>query len=150
VLVTSTFFLPPGPGVASGWWGNATTLSGRSLGRTGSNVASLGDGRIAYTTEQGGVEQIDLLDLASEETRTIATFPGSARVEGIGLGKTQLAWAQLSFGFTPPSTGRFPCVSRVSVGPTELLETSLSASDLPIVVDGTTVAPAGAPVCPER
>ncbi len=149
VLVTSTFLLPPGPATASGWWGNATMRTGRSLGPTGSNVASLAEGRIAYTTAQGGVEQIDVLDLASGETHTVATFPGSARVEGVGLGKTQLAWAQQSFGFTPPTPGGYRCVTQVSVGPTELLEASLSASDLPIVVDGVAVAPAGAPQCPE-
>jgi hypothetical protein len=149
VLVTSTSFLPPGPAIAHGWWGNATTPNGRSLGETGHNVASLADGRIAYTTEQAGVEQIDVLDLASGTTRTLVTFPGSAEVEGVGLGSTQLAWAQQSFGFTPPTTSGFSCVSRVSAGPTELLETSLSAPGLPIVVDGATVAPAGAPPCPE-
>jgi hypothetical protein len=149
VLVTSTFFEPPGPGVAHGWWGNATTRTGRSLGETGRNVASLADGRIAYTTVQAGVEQIDLLDLESGTTRTLVTFPGSAQVEGVAVGKARLAWAQESFGFTPPSTGGNRCVSRVSVGPTELLETALSAPRLPLVVDGVAVAPAVGPPCIE-
>jgi hypothetical protein len=149
VLVTSRFFVPPGPAIAHGWWGNATTPTGRSLGETAHNVASLAEGRIAYVSEQAGVEQINVLDLASDTTRTLVTFPGSARVEGVGIGKTRLAWAQQSFGYTPPTTGGFPCVSQVSVSPTELLESALSTTGLPIVVDGVAVAPAGAPPCPE-
>jgi len=148
VLVTSTYVLPPSSS-AFGWWGNASTSTGRLLGANTSVVASLADGRIAYATGTGGVEHIDVLNLATGKTQTVVTFPGSARVRGIGMGKTRLAWAQQSYGYTSPTTGGHVCVSRMPVGPTELLETPLVASGGPIVVDGASVAPAGARLCPE-
>jgi hypothetical protein len=130
---------PPGPAVAFAWWGNARTRVGRALGPTASVAAALSDGHIAYATNRGGVEHIDLLSLATRKTRTMVTFPGSARVEGVGLDNTRLAWAQQSYGYTTQGSG---CASLDAVGSAELAETSLSSSGPPVVVKGVPVPPA--------
>jgi hypothetical protein len=139
VLVTD----PPFRREAFGWWGNATARVGRLLHQTGFIGASLSDGRIAYVTDRGGVEHIDVLNLTTRKTRTEVTFPGSARVLGLGLGKTGLAWAQQSYGHAlRTNVGPRSCVETVPVGPPELAETPLSASGPPIVVKGFPVPPA--------
>lgn len=61
-------------GTASGWWGNARIRVGRPLGEPADGA--LADGRIAYVSNQGAEEQIDLLNLRTGETRTEVAFPG--------------------------------------------------------------------------
>jgi hypothetical protein len=126
------------------WWGGPATPIGRALPRT--SDASLSQGRIAYSTAQGGVEHIDLLNLKTQKTRTMVVFPGSARIEGVGLGDGRLAWAQRSYGYTI-ATKTHPCVESTSIGYAELLETPLSAPSNPIVIHGISVRPATGPIC---
>jgi hypothetical protein len=138
VLVTD----PPFRREAFGWWGNATKRVGSLLHQTGFVGGSLSAGRIAYLTGRGGVEHIDVLNLRTRKTRTEVTFPGSARVLGVGLGKTRVAWAQQSFGYAVrTNAGPRSCVEIVPVGSPELAETALSASGPPIVVKGVPVSP---------
>jgi hypothetical protein len=126
------------------WWGGPATPIGRSLQLTGE--PSLSEGRIAYATYGGGVEQIDVLDLRTGRSRTAVEFPGSARVEGVGLGRATLAWAQQSYGYTLPA-GSPSCVSQTPVGSTELEQVPLSRSRWPVLVSGVSVAPATGPIC---
>jgi hypothetical protein len=150
VLVTSSFFIPPGPGSAFAWWANARTRVVHSLGRTANVAAALSEGRIAYATDRGPVQHIDVLNLTTRKTRTMVTFPGSARVLGVGLGKTRLAWAQQSDGYSAPvSFGKRSCVFSRPIGSPELAERSLSASGFPIAVKGVSVPPAAALLCPK-
>ncbi|HEV2924376.1 MAG TPA: hypothetical protein VGW98_10105 [Solirubrobacteraceae bacterium] len=142
VLVTD----PPFRREAFGWWGNAAVRVGRLLHQTGFIGASLSAGRIAYVSGRGGVEHIDVLNLTTRKTRTEVTFPGSARVLGVGLGKTRVAWAQQSIGYVT-RTDFHSCVETVSVGSPELAQTPLSASGPPIVVKGVPVTPATGPRC---
>jgi hypothetical protein len=126
------------------WWGGPATPIGRALAVN--SEASLSQGRIAYATSQGGVEHIDLLNLKTQKTRTMVAFPGSARIEGVGLGDGRLAWAQRSYGYTT-ATKAHACVESTPVGYTELLEMPLSAPFNPIVVHGIAVPPAAGPIC---
>jgi hypothetical protein len=137
VLVTSVGHLPDGH--ASGWWGNPRTRVGRPLESENTGpAASLSEGRIAYASSREGETSIDVLDLASGRTRTTVTFSGSARLQGFGLGRTVLAWAQQSYAYKlyteRHEQGRPSCVGEAPVGSTELIETPLSAVGLPIVV----------------
>jgi hypothetical protein len=150
VLVTSnshsfrTFAEPEAQGTASGWWGNATTHGVRRL--TDPAAGTLSEGRIAYVTKQGGEQQIDVLNLATGNATAAVVFPGSPSVAGVGLRKTQLAWAQRSYGYTI-GTGWFgvPCVD-TAIGSVQLAEASLSGSGPSIVVGGPVPRPAG-PTC---
>jgi hypothetical protein len=143
-VLVSGFTGPVTCGCSFAWWGGPTTPIGRALPLTGD--ASLSQGRIAYATGQGGVEHIDLLNLKTRKTRTMVAFPGSARIEGVGLGDGRLAWAQRSYGYTT-ATKAHSCVESKPVGYTELLETPLSAPANPIVVHGIAVPPAAGPIC---
>jgi len=155
VLVTDHFiFLGPGDvSFTRGWWGSAKTRLGYELDQQGSAIASLSEGRIAYASDRGGVEHIDVLNLTTRKTRTPVTFPGSVRVEGVGLRSDRLAWAQQSYGYqtitgTPiGTTVQSRCVAYGPVGPTELAETTISAHRLPLVVKGISVPPAVGPTC---
>jgi hypothetical protein len=86
-------------------------------------------------------------NLSSDTTRTLATFPGSARVLGIGLHGTHLAWAQQSLGYTTP-TSSDPCVTQTqALGPVQLISASIDASK-PISEPGEPVPPPTGPLCP--
>jgi hypothetical protein len=61
------------------------------------NYASLSDGRIAYATRDEGQTSLDVLSLATGKARTIVTFSGAGSMEGFGLGRAVLAWAQQNY-----------------------------------------------------
>lgn len=88
-----------------------------------------------------------MLSLATHKTQTIVTFSGSARLEGVGLGRFILAWAQQSYAYrleTARSGSMYSCVGSFPVGPAELTETPLSASVPPITVAASPgIRPAG-------
>jgi hypothetical protein len=135
----------PVPSLATfAWWGGPAVGVGRSLQITGE--PSLSDGRIAYANYRGNVERIEVLDLRTGRRRTAVEFPGSARLEGVGLGGATLAWAQQSFSYTLPTKAE-SCVSQTPVGSTELEQVPLSQSRSPILVSGIPVAPATGPIC---
>jgi hypothetical protein len=131
------------------WWGNARTraaaLSPEQAGGT------LSAGHIAYATNRGGLEHIDVLNLASGKVRTEVVLRGSAHIEGVGLLGTRLAWAQQSHGYRIRERflPRVPCVEFGRLGDTQLVETSLSAAGPAEVVE-TPPAPARptGPSCP--
>ncbi len=142
VLLTSTSGEAPDL-VETGWWYDPQTRVGRPLPSADARVgASLSGGRIAYaTSEEGGGERLEVLNLAMGTTRTIATFSGSAYATGIDLGETVVAWAQQSYGYELVNIGRYLthpdfCVDPRPVGSTELIEALLSAS-VPIAVKVT-------------
>jgi hypothetical protein len=165
VLLTDTVPLPPGT-VASGWWGNqhnrvAHPVDGLVVGANpqppptgGDYVApavavSLSNGLLAYATYPHGSppETIAVRDLATNTTRTVASFPGSASVLGIGLQGTRLAWAQQSLGYTTPTAAE-PCVTQAqALGPVQLVTTNVNISK-PISEPGEPVPPRTGPLCP--
>jgi len=110
------------------WWGNARTRATALSPEQGGGTLSKRD--IAYVTNRGGVEHIDVLNLASGKVRTEVVLHGAAHIEGVGLLGTRLAWAQQSHGyrireqFGPAG----PCVDFGALGDTQLVETSLSAA----------------------
>ena len=71
----------------------------------------------------------------------MVTFPGSARDAGIGLDKTPARMGTTELRVHDPQ-GTSGCAFLAPLGSTELVETSLSASGLPIVVKGISVPPA--------
>jgi hypothetical protein len=140
VLVTSPLAIARGPiyvATPHAWWGDARTPVGHPLvARFG---ASLSEGRIAYIPPgEGEGERIDVLNLETDTTRTIVTFSGSARLQGVGLGRSVLAWAQQSYAYRLDTVGlglaMYSCAGSFPTGPAELTETPLSASALPITV----------------
>jgi hypothetical protein len=151
VLVTSYGAGPlPGPGEAFAWWGTPGTRIGRPFKSNSSFGASLSEGRIAYATRREGETNIDLLNLATGETRTIVTFSGAARVDGFGLGRTVLAWAQQNYAYTikPEGPPLLSCVTEAPVGSPELAETPLSAVAAPVVIEATPGPRPVGTVCP--
>ena len=115
---------------------------------------ALSDGRIAYVSNSEGVEQIDVLNLATRKVSMMATFPGSARVDGIGLRKNRLAWAQQSTGLNVVRTaiggGFSESCERVQLSPVELASLDLRYVPYsPIVVSGVPIPPqyANEPPC---
>jgi hypothetical protein len=163
VVLTSRIFVSPGE-LAEGWWGNQRHRVARALGRLEvgaypepfTHVAippevaiALSDGRLAYATypHGGGLETIDVRDLATNGTRTVVSFPGSAGVLGISIRDTQLAWAQQSLGFTTPTTTD-PCVTRTqALGPVQLVSASIDVS-APVSEPGQPVPRRKGPLCP--
>jgi hypothetical protein len=161
VLLTGTFFLPPVTS-AEGWWGNRRHRVGHVLDGlvVGANpepftrddvspavAAALSDGLLAYATYSQDIETIAVRNLSTDTTRTVAGFPGSAGVLGIGLHGTHLAWAQQSLGYTT-STSSDPCVTRThALGPVQLVSASIDAS-APISEPGEPVPPRTGPLCP--
>jgi hypothetical protein len=142
VLVTGVYRLENSQTFASGWWGNARTRATHSLGPAARGTLS--DGHIAYVASRGGVEHIDVFNLATRATRTEVELRGSARVTGVGLRKDTLAWAQQAYGYT--SEGPHSCNRFGPVGEPELSEIGLSVSGPPIVVNSSSaVRPAGPP-----
>jgi hypothetical protein len=150
VLVTGTCGEAPGL-VKFGWWGGPETPVGRPLTTFSESTgvaASLSEGRIAYAAlGQGEGESIDVLTLATGNTRTVVTFSGSARVDGIGLGETVLAWAQDSYEYALVNVGEYFCVGTKPVGSTELTETPLSVSAQPIIVSANPGPRLAGPAC---
>jgi hypothetical protein len=161
VVITDTIFIPPGD-IAEGWWGNPQIHAGRPLENlevgaypqpanlelATSAVVALSNGRLAYATySTSSREVIDLRNLATNSTRTIVRFPGSAGVLGIALNGSRLAWAQQSLGYTTPTTAD-PCVTQThALGPVQLIHTSTHTST-PIIEAGDPVAPPTGPLCP--
>jgi len=141
VLVTSTFFIPPAP-QSFGWWATTADPAGHELPelRTTGQVisstargpevitgaAALSEGRIAYVSNgaQEG-EQIDLLDVHSGGNRPVADFTGEARVVGLDLSASELAWAQentvteVSSG-PVPGGGFYQRCRTMALGPVQL------------------------------
>jgi hypothetical protein len=163
VVLTSTMFIGPSE-LDEGWWGNQRNRVGRALGglevgaypEPFAHVAippevavALSDGRLAYATypHGGALETIDVRDLATNRTRTVVSFPGSAGVLGISLRGTQLAWAQQSLGFTTPTTTA-PCVTQTqALGPVQLVSASIDVST-PMSEPGQPVPSREGPLCP--
>ena len=114
---------------AFGWWGNARMRVGRALLEPAGGTLSAR--RIAYVASRGGVQHIDVLDLATDATRTEVELRGSVRVIGVDLRVRRLAWAQQSYGYM----ARGSCVESGPLGDPELAESRLSASGPPIVVN---------------
>jgi len=110
------------------WWGNARTRATALSPEQGGGTLSKRD--IAYVTNRGGVEHIDVLNLATGKVRTEVVLRGSAHVEGVGLLGTRLAWAQQSYGYgiLARFVPRRPCVDFGPLGDAQLVETSLSAA----------------------
>jgi hypothetical protein len=163
VLATNTGRLPPPSLIrALGWWASPTKRAAHpihslyldeSAEPTPNNnnfraeaAAALWNGQIAYETTGNNRRQIDLLNLSSNQSHTEVSFPGSARLLGLGLGTERLAWAQQSIGWTiPEATGG--CVTRaLPLSPVELVEINPLAE--PLVIDGAPVPPATGPECP--
>lgn len=159
VLVTGTFSVGPST-IVEGWWGNRHRRVGQALeGLQVGNypepgtpayhsppvAAALSDGRLAYATyANGSDETIAVRDLATNTTRTVVSFPGSAGVLGVGLQGTRLGWAQQSLGFTTS----MPCVTQSrALGPVQLVEASVEVSR-PIIEVGAPVPPRNGPICP--
>jgi len=159
VLVTGTFSVGPST-IVEGWWGNRHRRVGQALeGLQVGNypepgtpayhsppvAAALSDGRLAYATyANGSDETIAVRDLATNTTRTVVSFPGSAGVLGVGLQGTRLGWAQQSLGFTTS----MPCVTQSrALGPVQLVEASVEVSR-PIIEAGAPVPPRNGPICP--
>lgn len=161
VLLTGMFVLPPGT-LAEGWWGNRRhrigyALDGLVVGAYPEPFArddafpavavALSDGVLAYATYSQDIETIVVRNLSSDTTRTLASFPGSAGVLGIGLHGTHLAWAQQSLGYTTP-TSSDPCVTQTqALGTVQLVSASIDAS-APISEPGELVPPRTGPLCP--
>jgi hypothetical protein len=151
VLVTSLRHRPlPGAGEAIGWWGSPKTRIARPLESgfepsLGERVAyaSLSDGRIAYATRGEGQTSLDVLNLATGKARPIVTFSGAVSMEGFGLGRTLLAWAQQNYAYITK-----PCVTEAPVGSPELAETLLSAAAPPIIIEATPGPRPVGRVCP--
>jgi hypothetical protein len=151
VLVTShRVGPPPGAGEASAWWGAPGSRIGRPFESGSGFDVSLSEGRIAYATSREGETSIDLLNLATGETRTIVTFSGAARVQGFGLGRTVLAWAQQKYAYAikPEGPPLLPCVTEAPVGAPELAETRLSAMAPPITIEAALGPRPVGPGCP--
>jgi len=155
VLVTGTCGEAPFL-VEFGWWGGPETPVGRpvaSFSESTRVAASLSEGRIAYVTAgEGESESIDVLNLATGNMRTVVTFSGSARVDGIGLGQTVLAWAHDSYEYALVNVGEYLtypdfCVGTKPAGSTELTETLLSASAQPIAVSANPGPRPAGPAC---
>jgi hypothetical protein len=142
VLVTSIFSTAPAFN-SYGWWAGAGTRVGRPLPVGRRVPATLAAGRIAYVPSgENEIEDVELLDLAMRTTRTIATFSGAAKVEGLGLDGTTVAWAQRSYHYAPIADGehldepRF-CVGLTPAGPTELADTAIAVPGPPIAVSAS-------------
>lgn len=139
VLVTSTLITLPAYN-AFGWWGNASARVGQPLPAGEKVTPSLYEGQIAYVpSREGEVESVKLLDLATQQTQTIVTFSGTARIEGLGLGVTGLAWAQQTYEYTLVESqwGASTCDFLTRAGPAELLTAPISQSGPPITVSHT-------------
>ena len=161
VLLTGSFFLPP-VASAEGWWGNRRNRVGHALEGlvVGANpepfvrddvspavAAALSDGLLAYATYSRDIETIAVRNLSTGTTRTVARFPGSAGVLGIGLHGTHLAWAQQSLGYTTP-TSSDPCVTRTrALAPVQLVSAGIDGS-APISEPGERVPPRTGALCP--
>jgi hypothetical protein len=153
VLVTSVRHVPPPDGGKPfGWWGNPRTRVGRPLKSEYRFGASLSEGHIAYVTSgEGRTESLDVLNLATGKTRTIVTLIGSASLQGFGLGKTILAWAQQNYGYKLYNARQDPgpsCVGTALVGSAELTERPLSAAGPPIIVNASLGPSPAGPDCP--
>jgi hypothetical protein len=151
LLVTSSFATLPAFN-SYGWWAATGTRVGHPLPTGGRVTATLAAGRIAYVAPgDDESEGIELLDLDTQATRTIATFSGSVGVEGLGLGGTTVSWAQQSYSYALKNDGEYLdeprfCVSLTPSGPTELTDTPLAPPGPPITIKASPgPLPAGPP-----
>ena len=152
VLVTSSHGGVLGPASSGWWWSGAGTRALHHLGPEPTPFpASLWEGRIAFATSdsqsfsstEGGA--IDVLTLASETTQTIVSYSGAATIGGLGFDDDVVAWALESYVYEANDG----CVGYSLGGVPELVETPLTTSALPIVVNDSPGARPDGPECIE-
>jgi hypothetical protein len=133
---------------ALAWWWDASSRRGQSVKLNKTVDASLADGRIAYVTGRS----IYIRNLGTGATRRLVTFSGTTLVEGVGLGKTVLAWAQRNYGYTvdvqrtESGLPSYSCVALTPIGSAELVQMPASAPR-PLTVKTTLGARPAGPSC---